>query len=174
VFNPHFNLVDYLIAPSSLPKGIQQTAETLARKLAQSLNIVGLLAVEMFVTKGGEILVNEVAPRPHNSGHQTINANDTSQYEQHLRAILGLPLGSTKINTPSAMVNLLGEEGYTGPAIYHGLDKLLEIEGSNIFLYGKEITKPHRKMGHVTILNDDAEALKDRVRLVKKVIKVIS
>ncbi|MDG2141223.1 MAG: 5-(carboxyamino)imidazole ribonucleotide synthase [Gammaproteobacteria bacterium] len=174
VFNPDFNLVDYLIAPSSLPKDIQQTAETLARKIAQSLSIVGLLAVEMFVTKEGEILVNEVAPRPHNSGHQTINANDTSQYEQHLRAILGLPLGSTKINTPSAMVNLLGEEGYTGPAIYHGLDKLLEIEGSNIFLYGKEITKPHRKMGHVTILNDDTEALKKRVRLVKKVIKVIS
>ena len=174
VFNPNFNLVDYLIAPSLLPKDIQQEAERLARKLTKSLEIVGLLAVEMFVTKGGEILVNEVAPRPHNSGHQTINANDTSQYEQHLRAILGLPLGSTKINTPSAMVNLLGEEGYTGPAVYEGLDELLEIEGSNIFLYGKEITKPHRKMGHVTILNNDTHALKEHVRLVKKVIRVIS
>ena len=174
VFNPNFNLVDYLIAPSLLPKDIQQKAERLARKLTKRLEIVGLLAVEMFVTKGGEILVNEVAPRPHNSGHQTINANDTSQYEQHLRAILGLPLGSTKINTPSAMVNLLGEEGYTGPAVYEGLDELLEIEGSNIFLYGKEITKPHRKMGHVTILNNDPHALKEHVRLVKKVIRVIS
>jgi 5-(carboxyamino)imidazole ribonucleotide synthase len=174
VFNANFNLVDYLIAPSLLPKDIQERAERLARKLTKSLEIVGLLAVEMFVTKGGEILVNEVAPRPHNSGHQTINANDTSQYEQHLRAILGLPLGSTKINTPSAMVNLLGEEGYTGPAVYEGLDELLEIEGSNIFLYGKEITKPHRKMGHVTILNNDTDLLKEHVRLVKKVIRVIS
>ena len=128
----------------------------------------------MFITKAGEVLVNEVAPRPHNSGHQTINANDTSQYEQHLRAIFGLPLGSTAIIKPSAMVNLLGEEGYTGPAIYEGLDKLLEIEGSNIYLYGKKITNPHRKMGHITILDDDMGALKEKVKLVKKVIKVLA
>ena len=95
--------------------------------------MVGILAVEMFVTTDGEVLVNEVAPRPHNSGHQTINANDTSQYEQHLRAIFGLPLGSTAITKPSVMVNLLGEEGYTGSVVYEGLEKLLAIRGSNIF-----------------------------------------
>jgi len=167
-------LVDYLIAPSLLAKEIQQTAEELARKVITKLNVVGLLAVEMFITKTGEVLVNEVAPRPHNSGHQTINANDTSQYEQHLRAIFGLPLGSTAIIKPSAMVNLLGEEGYTGPAVYEGLDKLLEIEGLNIYLYGKKITKPHRKMGHITILDDDMSALKEKVQLVKKVIKVLA
>ncbi|MEO1932114.1 MAG: 5-(carboxyamino)imidazole ribonucleotide synthase [Pseudohongiella sp.] len=174
IFHPEYNLVDYLIAPSSLANEVQQAAEDLARKVITDLDIVGLLAVEMFVTKAGDVLVNEVAPRPHNSGHQTINANDTSQYEQHLRAIFGLPLGSTAIIKPSAMVNLLGEEGYTGPALYEGLDKLLEIEGSNIFLYGKKITKPHRKMGHITILDDDIDVLKEKVQLVKKAIKVIA
>jgi 5-(carboxyamino)imidazole ribonucleotide synthase len=174
IFHPEYNLVDYLIAPSSLANEVQQAAEDLARKVITDLDMVGLLAVEMFVTKAGDVLVNEVAPRPHNSGHQTINANDTSQYEQHLRAIFGLPLGSTAIIKPSAMVNLLGEEGYTGPALYEGLDKLLEIEGSNIFLYGKKITKPHRKMGHITILDDDIDVLKEKVQLVKKAIKVIA
>ncbi|MDG2421898.1 MAG: 5-(carboxyamino)imidazole ribonucleotide synthase [Gammaproteobacteria bacterium] len=174
IFHPEFNLVDHLIAPSSLANEIQEAAEKIAEKLVKDLEIVGLLAVEMFVTEAGEVLVNEVAPRPHNSGHQTINANDTSQYEQHLRAILGLPLGSTKINKASAMVNLLGEEGYTGAAIYEGLDKLLKIQGSNIFLYGKETTKPHRKMGHITILDNDMDALREKVQLVKKAIKVIS
>ena len=174
IFHPVYNLVDYLIAPSSLSKEIQQTAEELARKVITNLDIVGLLAVEMFVTKTGEVLVNEVAPRPHNSGHQTISANDTSQYEQHLRAILGLPLGVTAIIKPSAMVNLLGEEGYTGPAIYEGLEKLLKIEGSKLILYGKKITKPHRKMGHIIILDDDMNALKEKVQLVKKAIKVLA
>jgi 5-(carboxyamino)imidazole ribonucleotide synthase len=172
VFHPTLNLVDYLVSPSSLPTEIQQTAEELAIKTIESLDMVGILAVEMFVTRAGEVLVNEVAPRPHNSGHQTINANDTSQYEQHLRAILGLPLGSTAITKPSVMVNLLGEEGHTGPAVYEGLDKLLTIEGSNIFLYGKRITKPHRKMGHVTVLGHDLDDLKRKVQLVKEAIKV--
>lgn len=172
IFHPEYNLVDYLIAPSALPSEILNTAAELAKKLIADLDAVGLLAVEMFVDKSGDVLINEVAPRPHNSGHQTINANDTSQYGQHLRAILGLPLGSTAINKPSAMVNLLGEEGYTGPAVFEGLDKLLEIEGSNLFLYGKKDTKPHRKMGHVTILDDDMDALKHKVQLVKEAIKV--
>lgn len=174
IFHPEYNLVDYLISPCSLSDEIQQTANKIATKLIADLEMVGLLAVEMFVTKDGEVLINEAAPRPHNSGHQTINANDTSQYEQHLRAILGLPLGSTLINKPSAMVNVLGEEGYTGPAIYEGMDRLLEIEGSNLFLYGKTMTKPHRKMGHVTILDDDIESLKEKVQLVKEAIKVIA
>ena len=146
--------------------------DRLAKKTIETLNMVGTLAVEMFVTDEGEVLVNEAAPRPHNSGHQTINANNTSQYEQHLRAILGLPLGSTAIIKPSVMVNLLGEEGHIGPAVYEGLDELLAIQGSNIFLYGKRITKPHRKMGHVTVLGDDLDDLKRKVQLVKEVIKV--
>jgi 5-(carboxyamino)imidazole ribonucleotide synthase len=136
--------------------------------------MVGLLAVELFVTKKGDVLVNEVAPRPHNSGHQTINANLISQYEQHLRAIFNQPLGATDIIRPSAMVNLLGEPGYTGPAIYDGLDKLLKIDGAAIFLYGKQETRPHRKMGHITILDEDMARLKEKVELVKNVIKVIA
>ena len=122
--------------------------------------MVGLLAVEMFVTRNGEVLVNEIAPRPHNSGHQTIEANVTSQYEQHLRAILNLPLGDTSIIRPSAMVNLLGAEGYSGLARYEGLEKVLEVPGVHVHLYGKKLTRPFRKMGHVTILDADVESLK--------------
>lgn len=154
VFLPEYNLVDYLIAPSSISEKIEKEAQEIAKKVVGKLGIVGILAVEMFVTKDGEVLVNEVAPRPHNSGHQTINANYTSQYEQHLRAILNLPLGSTAIKRPSAMVNLLGEDGYQGTAIYEGIEDIMRIEGVSVFLYGKSATKPHRKMGHITIVDD--------------------
>ncbi|MCP4521784.1 MAG: 5-(carboxyamino)imidazole ribonucleotide synthase [Cytophagales bacterium] len=174
VFDPRYNLVDYLIAPSSLAQEIQDEAEKIATDVINAFGIVGLLAVEMFVTKEGEVLVNEVAPRPHNSGHQTINANYTSQYEQHLRAILNLPLGGTDIAIPSAMVNLLGDDSHTGMAIYEGLDDVLAKEGVNLFLYGKKFTKPHRKMGHITIVNKDVNKLKETVEFVKKTIKVIS
>jgi len=174
VFNPKHNLVDYLFAPSKVAPEIQATAASVARQVVEALGIVGLLAVELFVTREGEVLVNEVAPRPHNSGHQTINANVTSQYEQHLRAIFGLPLGSTAILTPSAMVNLLGEAGYTGPAVYEGLDELLRIEGTSLFLYGKSETRPHRKMGHITIVDDDVTSLSAKVEQVKNAIKVIA
>jgi 5-(carboxyamino)imidazole ribonucleotide synthase len=174
VFHPEYNLVDYLFAPSEVSKEIQDKAEKIAINVIESFGMVGLLAVELFVTKEGDVLVNEVAPRPHNSGHQTINANLTSQYEQHLRAIFNQPLGATDIIRPSAMVNLLGEPGYTGPAIYAGLDELLEIDGAAIFLYGKQETRPHRKMGHITILDEDMVRLKEKVELVKNVIKVIA
>ncbi len=174
VFHPQHNLVDYLFAPSEVSREIEQAAEAIARQVIESFGLVGILAVEMFVTKEGEVLVNEVAPRPHNSGHQTINANVTSQYEQHLRAILDLPLGDTTITIPSAMVNLLGEEGYTGPVRYEGLDALLNIEGASIFLYGKKETRAQRKMGHVTIVDEDMATLKRKVEEVKKVIKVIT
>ena len=174
VFFPEYNLVDYLIAPSSISEKIEKEAQEIAKKVVEKLGIVGILAVEMFVTKNGEVLVNEVAPRPHNSGHQTINANYTSQYEQHLRAILNLPLGSTAIKRPSAMVNLLGEDGYQGTAIYEGIEDIMRIEGVSVFLYGKSATKPHRKMGHITIVDDSIEALKAKVELVKKSIKVIA
>lgn len=174
VFDPKYNLVDYLVAPSSAPAAVLAQAEAIARQVVAALEIVGLLAVEMFVTKSGEVLVNEVAPRPHNSGHQTINANYTSQYEQHLRAILGLPLGSTAILSPSAMVNLLGAEGCSGPARYEGLDELLRIEGVNLFLYGKKLTRAKRKMGHVTILDSDMQRLLKKVEQVKKVVKIVA
>lgn len=174
VFHPEHNLVDYLIAPSSALETVQHKAEQIARKVIESFGIVGLLAVEMFVTKEGDVLVNEVAPRPHNSGHQSINANITSQYEQHLRAIFGLPLGSTDILRPSAMVNLLGAEGFTGPARYEGLDELMRIEGASLFMYGKQETRPHRKMGHITIVDEDVARLKAKIEDVKKAIKVVA
>lgn len=167
-------MVDYLFAPANISEKLEKEAAVIAKDVVEKLGIIGILAVEMFVTKEGEILVNEVAPRPHNSGHQTINANYTSQYEQHLRAILGLPLGSTAMKRPSAMINLLGEEGHTGVAKYEGIEEILKIEGANVFLYGKQVTKPHRKMGHITIIDNDIEALKKKVELVKTAIKVIT
>ena len=136
--------------------------------------MTGLLAVEMFVTKEGEVLVNEVAPRPHNSGHQTIEANMTSQYEQHLRSILGLPLGDTSTILPSAMVNLLGEPGYEGEAKYEGFEEVTALSGVHVHLYGKRITKPFRKMGHVTIVDKDVDSLKKKAEFVKQTLKVIA
>lgn len=174
VFHTKRNLVDYLLAPSQASALILEQAEQIARDVVGKLEIVGLLAVEMFITKSGEVLVNEIAPRPHNSGHQTINANYTSQYEQHLRAILGLPLGATTMKTPSAMVNLLGAEDYSGPVAYEGLDALLEIPGISIFLYGKKETRPHRKMGHITILDTEVSSLLAKVEQVKRAVRVVS
>ena len=174
VFHPEANLVEYLFAPAEISKEIEQKAEKIATKTAEALGIVGLLAVEMFLTKSGEVLINEVAPRPHNSGHQSIRANDVSQYEQHLRAILNLPLGSTKAHSKAAMVNLLGEEGFAGKAIYKGMNEVLAIEGVHPFLYGKKRTKPFRKMGHVTIIDQNFENLKEKVIFVKETLKVIA
>jgi 5-(carboxyamino)imidazole ribonucleotide synthase len=174
VFDPKYNLVDYLLAPSQASDAVLKRAEEIARQVVEKFELVGILAVEMFVTRDGEVLVNEVAPRPHNSGHQTINANYTSQYEQHLRAILGLPLGSTAMKSPSAMVNVLGAEGHSGLARYEGLDELLSIKGVNLFLYGKKFTRPMRKMGHVTILDTDLTRLMDKVEQVKQTIRVVA
>lgn len=174
IFHPTKNLVEYLYAPAELADATIKKADAVARKVIDRLDMIGLLAVEMFVTKDGEILVNEVAPRPHNSGHQTIEANETSQYEQHLRAILNQPFGSTKIRSLSAMVNLLGEEGHTGEANYCGLEEVLAVEGVHVHLYGKKITKPFRKMGHVTIVDHDRESLKKKVNFVKTTLKVIT
>lgn len=174
VFHPELNLVEYLFAPAEISNAINEKAQEIAKKTAESFGIVGLLAVELFLTADGEVLINEVAPRPHNSGHHTIRANATSQYEQHWRAILDLPLGSTEAYAPSAMVNLLGEAGYEGPAIYEGMEKLLATEQVFPFLYWKAITKPFRKMGHITIMDHDIASLKTKVDFVKKSIKVIS
>jgi len=172
VFHTKRNLVDYLLAPSGAAAAVLQEAERIARDVIGKLEMVGVLAVEMFVERDGTVLVNEIAPRPHNSGHQTINANYTSQYEQHLRAILGLPLGATTMKSPSAMVNLLGAEGHSGPVCYEGLDTLLALPGASLFLYGKKETRPHRKMGHVTILDADISRLLEKVELVKNAVTV--
>ena len=126
----------------------------------------------MFVNKESEGLGNEGAPPPRNSGHQTIEGNVTSQYEQHLRAILNLPAGSTALRAPSAMVNLLGEEGFTGNACYEGLEEVLKVEGIHVHLYGKKITKPYRKMGHVTIVDSNPDSLKKKANFVKQTLKV--
>lgn len=174
VFHPTANLVEYLFSPAQIEEEIAQKAEEIALKTAKSLGIIGLLAVEMFLTKTGEILVNEVAPRTHNSGHQTIKGNDVSQFEQHLRAILNLPLGNTAANGFAAMVNLLGEDGFEGEPFYEGMDKVLAIKGIHPFLYGKSTTKPFRKMGHVTIVDKDFEKLKEKVIFVKETLKVKS
>lgn len=174
VFHPELNLVEYLFAPAEISAETDQKAQQIARQTAEAFEIVGLLAVELFLTPEGEVLINEVAPRPHNSGHHTIQANVTSQYQQHWRAILDLPLGSTKAYGPSAMVNLLGEAGFEGPAEYEGMEKLLATPEVFPFLYWKAITKPFRKMGHITIMDDNISALKEKVAYVTKNIKVIS
>ncbi|RMG61409.1 MAG: 5-(carboxyamino)imidazole ribonucleotide synthase [Bacteroidetes bacterium] len=174
VFHPTANLVEYLIAPADLPVVQAVRAHEIAVQTVEALAYVGLMAVEMFVAPGGEILINEVAPRPHNSGHHSIRACYTSQYEQHLRAILGMPLGDTRQHTPAAMVNLLGAEGHTGPTRYQGVEKLLAIPGAYPHFYGKSTTKPYRKMGHVTILDPDRAALDHKVEQVKAAVQVVA
>jgi 5-(carboxyamino)imidazole ribonucleotide synthase len=173
-FNPEANLVEFLIAPSTLPFEIHEEAERIAKRIAGCLNIVGLLAVEMFLDKNGKILVNELAPRPHNSGHQTIEGNVVSQFEQHLRAIFNQPLGNTACLNHAIMINILGEAGYEGPAVYQGIEKVLECAGVYIHLYGKALTKPFRKMGHVTIVDADREKAIEKARYVQKTLKVVS
>jgi 5-(carboxyamino)imidazole ribonucleotide synthase len=174
VFHPTQNLVEFLISPAEIRVEIEEKAVSLAKRLIESLGLVGILAVELFLTADGEVLINEIAPRPHNSGHHTIRANVTSQYEQHLRAISGLPLGDTRTTCFSGMLNLLGEAGYTGPVKYEGLSESLAIPGVYPFLYGKKITKPFRKMGHVTILGDSREEVEQKAAQVKNLIRVIS
>ncbi|MEO8149805.1 MAG: 5-(carboxyamino)imidazole ribonucleotide synthase [Bacteroidia bacterium] len=174
IFNAEANLVELLFSPANISSQIETEAEAIAIKLINDLQLVGILAVELFLTKEGKVLVNEIAPRPHNSGHQTIEGNVTSQYEQHLRAIFNLPLGSTAIVNPAVMVNILGEKNYTGEAKYEGLDDVLKIEGAYVHLYGKKITKPFRKMGHVTVVNKDLNiALRDAKKIMST-LKVIA
>jgi 5-(carboxyamino)imidazole ribonucleotide synthase len=173
-FNPEANLVEFLFSPANISKEIESKAVLIAKDVAEKMGIVGLLAVEMFVDQNNEVLVNEVAPRPHNSGHQSIEGNYTSQYEQHWRAILNLPLGDTSITFPSVMVNILGEKGHTGNARYEGLNHILSIPGVYVHLYGKRTTKPYRKMGHVTIIDKELKHAKTKALEVKNTLKVVS
>ena len=174
VFHPEANLVEFLFSPAQVDKTIAKEAEELALKLIEKLDMVGLLAVEMFIDKNGILLINEVAPRPHNSGHQSIEGNITSQFEQHLRAIYNLPLGDTAIRVPAAMINLLGEEGYSGSPIYKGLDEILSMSGVHLHLYGKNSTQSFRKMGHVTVTDTDIKKLKEKAMLVKNIFRITS
>lgn len=172
-FNPEANLVEFLLCPAQISPAIARAAEDLAMRVIKAYDLCGLLAVELFLTEDGDLLINEVAPRPHNSGHHTIDSCYTSQYEQHLRAILNLPLGSTRLKSPSVMVNILGAEGYTGTARYEGLEECLAIEGVKIHLYGKSKTKPFRKMGHATVLDPNIEYAKEKAEKVQKLLRVI-
>lgn len=171
-FHPTANQVEYVISPSSISEDLKDKAQALAAQVADAYELCGILAVEMFLTKEGEILVNEVAPRTHNSGHLTIEANYTSQFEQHLRAILNLPLGSTETKAAAVMANLVGSEGYTGDVVYQGYEDLLEIDGVNIHIYGKKETRPFRKMGHVTVINKDVAEARRLAGLAKEKISV--
>ncbi len=173
-FNAEANLVEFLHSPANVSVQVEEQAMQLAKLIVEKLNFVGLLAVEMFVDKDGKVWVNEIAPRPHNSGHHTIEACITSQYEQHLRSILNLPLGATALVNPAVMINLLGEKNHTGPVHYHGLDEAMNMPGVHIHLYGKSDTKPFRKMGHVTCTAATLEAAITTARKVASMIKVVS
>ena len=173
-FNPEANLVEFLFSPAEVIPEIELKAKEIASQLIEKLNMVGLLAVELFLTKSNELLVNEIAPRPHNSGHHTIECCTTSQFSQHLRAILNLPLGDTSLIQAGAMINLVGEKEFNGPVIYDGLENLLSIPGVFPHLYGKEISKPFRKMGHITITGKNIDELKAKRDKIKGLIRVIS
>ncbi|WP_298502051.1 5-(carboxyamino)imidazole ribonucleotide synthase [uncultured Maribacter sp.] len=173
-FHPEANQVEYVICPARINEDVAKKAQEIALKVSNKIQQVGLLAVEMFQTEDDQILVNEVAPRPHNSGHQTIEASYTNQFEQHIRAILNLPLGNTENKVPGIMVNLVGAEGHTGDVVYKNMENILKLEGVTPHIYGKKQTRPFRKMGHVTIVNKDLKKARAIAQKVKETIKVIS
>lgn len=173
-FHPEANQVEYVLCPARIPEEVQLRAREVALKVSEQLGHVGLLAVELFQTEEDAILVNEVAPRPHNSGHYSIEGSYTNQFEQHLRAILGLPLGKTDSKVSAVMVNLVGSEGHKGEVRYQGLEKILELPGVTPHIYGKRLTRPFRKMGHVTIVDPSIDQARKRAREVKENIEVVS
>lgn len=174
IFDPFLHLLDYQISPADLPENILRKAKDIATKLVTALNSAGLFAIEMFVAENDEVLVNETAPRVHNSGHHTIEANYCSQYDMLWRIILNYPLGNTDAILPSSIVNIIGEENYNGAAKYQGLDKVLKIKNAFVHLYGKKQTKPGRKMGHVTIISKDRNELVEKANMIKQTFKVIA
>ena len=167
VFRAGENVLDLLLAPASISETIAQAAQTLAIRTVEAMGAVGIFGIEMFLTADDQLLVNEIAPRTHNSGHHTIEACVTDQFEQHLRAILGLPLGSTEQLAPAAMINLLGAPGRTGRPVIQGMDAALAIDGVSVHLYGKASTTPFRKMGHVTVLDNDLDAARRKAEQVR-------
>ncbi len=173
-FHPESNQLEYLICPARIDKKVEEKAIEVAQKVSKSYGHIGLLAIELFLTKKGDILVNEVAPRPHNSGHYSIEAAYTSQFEQHIRAVLNLPLGDTASKMSGIMVNLVGEEGHKGQVHYQNIDKILNMSGVTPHIYGKKETRPFRKMGHVTIVNPDIEKAYQTAKQIKEELKVVS
>jgi 5-(carboxyamino)imidazole ribonucleotide synthase len=173
-FHPTANQVEYVLSPARISNQIEKKAQEIARQVSEVFQHVGLLAVELFVTKEGDVWVNEVAPRPHNSGHFSIEASYTSQFEQHIRALLDLPLGSTQNKVSGVMVNLVGSENHQGPVRYKNIEHIMAIEGVNPHIYGKKETRPFRKMGHITIVNESLEIARQIAEQVKETIEVIS
>ena len=173
-FNPEANLVEFLFSPAAVSTEIEVQANAIAIDIIEKLDMIGILAVELFLTAEGELLVNEIAPRPHNSGHHTIEIARCSQFEQHLRAILNLPLGDTDLHSAGAMLNLVGEKGQEGPVHYEGLEEILKIPGVHPHLYGKAQTKPFRKMGHITISAGHMNEVRAKAQIVKDTIKVLA
>ncbi len=173
-FNQEANLVSYLICPAELDKSTLSKMNKIASLIAIDLDLVGLLAIEFFLDTNDDIFVNEVAPRPHNSGHHTQNSCETSQFEQHLRAILDLPLGSTRQHSIGAMVNIVGEPGYAGKTKYVGIEECMKIEGAHLHLYGKTETRPFRKMGHINIADKDRKKVVENIEKIKSTLRVIS
>ena len=172
-FNSDSNQVEFVISPAKISGKLNDMAKKLAIKLSKSLKCVGLLAVEMFQC-GDKILINEVAPRPHNSGHLTIEACKTSQFQQHIRSIFDLKLGNTEHNGHAIMINLVGDNNYSGKVFYENLDAVFEIKNANLHIYGKEETRPNRKMGHITIICDNFEEGYNNAKFLKSKIKVKS
>lgn len=173
-FHPEANQVEYVICPARIQESVAKKAQAVALKVVNDLDFIGLLAVEMFQTVDDKILVNEVAPRPHNSGHYSIEASYTNQFEQHIRSVLNLPLGNTASKVAGIMVNLVGEEGFSGDVIYQNIEEILKIDGVTPHIYGKKETRPFRKMGHVSIVNADIDKARAIAQKVKETIRVIS
>lgn len=174
VFHPAENILLYQLAPADIEPTILQEVQDLAIRTTKAFGIVGLLAIEFFLTPSGEVIINEVAPRPHNSGHHTIEASITSQYDNHLRAISGMSLGDPATTSGSLLMNLLGEDDITGPVYYEGLQKVKALENVHVHLYGKTTTKPFRKMGHINILGDNRAKLIEKYQYIKDTLRVIS
>jgi len=172
LFDDRTNICDIVMAPAKISKEIEKTSIEVSIKSIEALEGVGIFAVELFLTKKGDVLVNEIAPRPHNSGHYTVEACATSQFEQIIRAVTNLPLGSTKLISPAVMINLLGEEGYEGEPFIDGIHEALEIPELSFHFYGKTFTKPYRKMGHVTVLDDDIDKAFEKAMKAKDILKI--
>jgi 5-(carboxyamino)imidazole ribonucleotide synthase len=174
VFDNRLNLLEYQISPADIPEKVLWKAEAVALKVVKDLNSPGIFAVELFVDINDNVFVNETAPRVHNSGHHTIEANFSSQFDMLWRVMLGYPLGSTEHILPAAIVNLLGADGFSGEAVYEGLKEILEIENVFVHIYGKKETRPGRKMGHITILSKEKQELIHQANRIKQTVKVIS
>jgi 5-(carboxyamino)imidazole ribonucleotide synthase len=174
IFDPVYNLLDYQLSPAKLEEKQLWKAEAIARKIVNGLKSPGLFAIELFIDKQGDVWVNEAAPRVHNSGHHTIEANYSSQYDMLWRILLDYPLGNPNAILPSAIVNIIGAEGYTGEVFYQGLDEVLTMENVFVHLYGKKQTKPGRKMGHVTIISNDYQDLTHKANKIKHTLKAVT